>query len=230
MTGASDTGFRLGVLMLETRFPRPVGDIGNPASFPFDVIYDVVPGAAVGKVITGRGLAPELVDMFAERARGLEREGAKLVTTGCGFLIPHQDALRRAVTVPVVASSLCLLPYLRTVLPPGGQIGILTFDGPKLAETLSDEDKADLVIEGLENGSELHPVISQDRETLDIEAARADVAAAARRLADRAPDLAAVVLECTNLPPYRDVIDRAFSCRIYDIRDMILWHAGPGTM
>ena len=86
------------------------------------------------------------------------------------------------------------------------------------------------MIEGLENGSELHPVISQDRETLDIEAARADVAAAARRLADRAPDLTAVVLECTNLPPYRDVIDRAFSCRIYDIRDMILWHAGTNTV
>ena len=219
------TGFRLGVLMLETRFPRPVGDIGNPASFPFDVLYDVVPGAAVGKVITGRGLAPELVDLFAERARGLERAGASLITTGCGFLIPHQDDLRRAVTVPVIASSLCILPYLRTVLPAAAQIGILTFDGAKLAETLSDDEQADIVIEGLEHGSELHPVISHDRESLDVESARRDVAAASRRLADRAPGLAAVVLECTNLPPYRDVIDEAFSCPIYDIRDIILWHA-----
>ena len=218
-------GFSLGVLMLETRFPRPVGDIGNPQSFPFEVLYDVVPGAAVGKVITGRGLAPELVDMFAERARGLERAGADLITTGCGFLIPHQDDLRRAVSVPVVASSLCVLPYLRTVLPPAAQIGILTFDGPKLTETLNDAERADLVIEGLENGSELHPVISEDRTELDIEAARRDVAAAARQLAERAPDLAAVVLECTNLPPYRTVIDQAFSCPIYDIRDVILWQA-----
>ena len=164
--------------------------------------------------------------MFAERARGLERAGATLITTGCGFLIPHQDDLPRAVSVPVVASTLCLLPYLRTGLPPAARIGILTFDGPKLAETLSDEERADLVIEGLEGGSELHPVISGDRTELDVEAARRDVGAAARRLSDRAPGLAAVVLECTNLPPYRNVIDRAFSCPIYDIRDVILWHAG----
>ena len=85
MAVTPDTDFRLGVLMLETRFPRPVGDIGNPASFPFDVTYDVVPGAAVGKVVTGRGLAPPLVDMFAERARRLEREGATLIATGCGL-------------------------------------------------------------------------------------------------------------------------------------------------
>ena len=230
MSETPGTEFRLGVLMLETRFPRPVGDIGNPATFPFDVLYDVVPGAAVGKVITGRGLAPELVDMFAERARGLERAGASLITTGCGFLIPHQDDLRRAVTVPVVASSLCVLPYLRSVLPPSAQIGILTFDGAKLAETLSDDEQADIVIEGLENGSELHPVISQDRESLDVELARRDVAAAARRLADRAPELAAVVLECTNLPPYRDVIDEAFSCPVYGIKDIILWHVSTFTV
>ena len=32
----------LGVLMLETRFPRPVGDIGNPETFVFPVRHSVV--------------------------------------------------------------------------------------------------------------------------------------------------------------------------------------------
>ncbi|MGI9415053.1 MAG: aspartate/glutamate racemase family protein, partial [Hyphomicrobiales bacterium] len=133
-------------------------------------------------------------------------------------------------TVPLVASSLCLLPYLRTVLPPERPIGVLTFDGPKLAGTLGLEETASLAIEGIETGSELHPVISQDCELLDIDAARRDVAEAAQRLAARAPDLAAVVLECTNLPPYRDVIDPVFPCRVYDIRDIVLWHAGAAPL
>ena len=36
----------LGVLMLDTRFPRVVGDIGNPLTFDFPVRYEVVRGAS----------------------------------------------------------------------------------------------------------------------------------------------------------------------------------------
>ena len=55
----------LGILMLDTRFPRIVGDIGNAETFPFPVIYQTLEGlgpsdavAAIGGVEvwrTGRG-------------------------------------------------------------------------------------------------------------------------------------------------------------------------------
>lgn len=216
--------FCLGVLMLDNRFPRPPGDIGNSNTFPFKVIYDRVPGARVERVVTGHGLAPDLVQDFIRRAQTLERDGARLITTGCGFLLPHQDELSAQVTVPVVTSSLCILPYLRALAPPGRAIGILTFDGPKLHATLGG-DVEGLEIEGIETGTELHAVIAEDREALDFDAARGDVAAAARKLKERAPDIFAVVLECTNLPPYRDAIEQVFDCQIYDIRDLVHWHA-----
>ncbi|HTE36138.1 MAG TPA: hypothetical protein VK630_06300 [Reyranella sp.] len=34
----------LGILMLDTRFPRIEGDIGNPASFDFPVIFRTMKG------------------------------------------------------------------------------------------------------------------------------------------------------------------------------------------
>lgn len=42
----------LGILMLNTRFPRPPGDIGNPETWPFPVRYEVVEPATVGRVVT----------------------------------------------------------------------------------------------------------------------------------------------------------------------------------
>ena len=35
----------IGILMLETRFPRIPGDVGNARTWPFPVRYRVVPGA-----------------------------------------------------------------------------------------------------------------------------------------------------------------------------------------
>ncbi len=220
------SAFCLGVLMLDNRFPRPPGDIGNPQTFPFNVIYDKVPGARVEKVVTGQGLTPDLVAEFVGRARDLEHRGCNLITTGCGFLLAHQAELSAAVSVPVVTSALCILPYLHGLRPAGSSIGILTYDGPKLVATLGPDALPDLHIEGIESGSELHAVIADDRETLDTEAASADVRAAAERLAQKAPNLFAVVMECTNLPPYRDAVEEVLPCPLYDIRDLLHWHAG----
>ena len=218
--------FRLGVLMLDNRFPRPVGDIGNSGTFPFEVIYRKVAGARVERVVTGQGLAPDLLQEFKAHARELELQACDLITTGCGFLLPHQRDLAAEVSVPVVTSSLCILPYLRALSPPGQAIGILTYNSSKLNETIGPERGEGLVIEGIEGGAELHKVIAEDRDTLDVEAARADVRAAAENLKARAGKLSAVVLECTNLPPYRDIIDATFDCPVYDIRDLVHWHAG----
>ena len=40
---------RLGVIMLQTRFPRPLGDIGNPDTFRGTAIYERVEGAGVNQ-------------------------------------------------------------------------------------------------------------------------------------------------------------------------------------
>ena len=50
----------LGLLMLDTRFPRPPGDIGHPATFGFPVRRRVVEGAAPGRVVRGAAEDREL--------------------------------------------------------------------------------------------------------------------------------------------------------------------------
>jgi Asp/Glu/hydantoin racemase len=51
--------------------------------------------------------------------------------------------------------------------------------------------------------------------------AEADVAEAAHRLVKRAGKLDAVVLECTNLPPYREKLAEICGCPVLDIHDAI---------
>ena len=75
----------LGVLMLDTRFTRFVGEIGNPQSYSEPVLFEVVRGATVDKVVPAK--APPLLDDFiaaGERliARGADRDHHRLRISG----------------------------------------------------------------------------------------------------------------------------------------------------
>ena len=55
---------------------------------------------------------------------------------------------------------------------------------------------------------------------MDLERAGADVVAAAVALKARAPQLQAVVLECTNMPPYAQQVREATGLRVLSLRDL----------
>ena len=123
-------GAALGVLMLETRFPRLPGDIGNPASFDFPVLYATVAGADPETAV--RGDARRLLPNFIAAGRDLVAQGAAGLTTSCGFLAPFQNALADGCGVAVAASSLMQIPLVQRLLPDGRRAGVLTADAEAL--------------------------------------------------------------------------------------------------
>ena len=52
--GKAIYGAAVGILMLEARFPRIPGDMGNALSWPFPVLYRVVPQASPERVVQQR--------------------------------------------------------------------------------------------------------------------------------------------------------------------------------
>ena len=223
--------FVLGVIMLDTRFPRLPGEVGNPESFPFETRYRRVPSATVARVVSDRAPPADLTAAFVTAGRELAAEGAQLVVTSCGFLAPLQARLAEALPVPVMTSSLLLLPQLRALHGPAATLGVLTFDAGKLGPTqLGGLADGPLALAGLEQGRELHAAITEDRPRIDRAAAEADARAAARTLGERCPRLAAAVLECTNLSPYRQVIAEELGCPVYDLVQAVHWHAAAWTL
>src|SRR3954452_14210235 len=128
--GQNIYGFTVGILMLDTRFPRITGDMGNATTFPFPVRYHRVAGADPDLVVR-RG-AEGLLPAFIAGAQALEREGVGAITTNCGFLIKYQAELARAVRIPVFTSSLLLVPLVHRTLPAGQRIAIMTVNASTL--------------------------------------------------------------------------------------------------
>jgi Asp/Glu/hydantoin racemase len=221
-------GAPLGVLMLEARFPRIPGDMGNATTWPFPVLYRVVRGASPEKVVLegARGLLPD----FIAAARDLVDQGAEAITTNCGFLSLFQREIAQAVAVPVATSSLMQVPWVQATLPPGKRVGVVTISASTLTPRHLEAAGVplDTPIAGTENGREFFRVlIKGEGHDVDVDQARADVVDAGRQLCERNADIGALVLECTNMPPYAAALQAAVGVPVYDIYSMITWfHAG----
>lgn len=202
---------KLGVLMLDTRFPRLAGDIGNAATFAGEVDYEVVPRASVARLVAAEPDAA-LLGPFVDAGRRLVARGCNRIATSCGFLVLWQVPLAGALEVPVLSSSLLLLPRL-----PGA--GVLTFDPATLggAHLAAAGASADTPVDGLQPQDSLYRTIAEDRTELDQAAAEIEVIAAGRRLLQRAPRVRSIVLECTNFGPYRRALAESLGLPVHGI-------------
>ena len=221
--GFNQYGFTVGILMLDTRFPRIPGDMGNAATFDFPVRYHRVSGADPDLVVRrgAAGLLPE----FVAGARALEREGVGAITTNCGFLVKFQRELAGAVNVPVFTSSLLLAPLVHRMLPPRRRVGILTVNAgtltPEHLEGAGIPSDIPIAVAGLETEKEFTRVLLGDELELDVDAARAEHVKVARRLVGDHPDIGAIVLECTNMPPYTADVQRATGRPVFDVISLV---------
>ncbi|OZI53118.1 aspartate/glutamate racemase family protein [Bordetella genomosp. 4] len=226
--GKSLYGAPLGILMLDARFPRILGDMGNGQTWPFPVLYRVVRGASPEKVVLqgARGT----LDAFIEAGRELVDLGAEAITTNCGFLALFQQEFSQALGVPVATSSMMQVPWVQATLPPGKRVGLVTVSGSTLspAHLAAVNVPADIPVAGTENGKEFFRVlIKAEKEDMDIDLAQQDILEAGRDLVRRHPEVGAIVLECTNMPPYAAALQAELGLPVYDIYSMITWfHAG----
>jgi len=81
--GKSLYGAPLGILMLDARFPRIPGDMGNAQTWPFPVLYRVVRGASPEKVVLQAGLGT--LDAFVDTALTLSTRGPRPSPPTAGF-------------------------------------------------------------------------------------------------------------------------------------------------
>jgi hypothetical protein len=215
--------FSLGILKLDTRFPRLPGDVGNPATWPFPVRYKVVRDASPERVVRGR--AAGLIDAFVAAGRALAGEGCGALITTCGFLALHQRELARALPVPFASSSLMQLPVIERTLPAGKRAGVITIDAASLSKGHLAAVGADpeTPIVGVDPDGEFALAILGDLPSLDAAAAEREILAAGDALVAKHPDVAAVVLECANMPPYARALRGRLALPVHDMVSFGRW-------
>lgn len=213
---------KLGILMLDTRFPRIPGDVGNPSTWNFPVTYAVVPGATPQAIVLEDPDA--FVARFVDEGRKLVADGCVGIATTCGFLSVFRRRLARELGVPVAASALEQAGQIFQTLPEGRDLGILTISQESLSVAHLDAAGVppDTPVIGVAETGFGHTILA-DAPTLDVERSRAEMVEAAKALVAGHPRTAAVILECTNMVPYARDIAAATRLPVYSIYTYLTW-------
>ena len=208
----------LGILMLDTRFPRIVGDVGNAASYDFPVIFRTMEGIGSADAVAAHPDRPRVLAALKANAEALAAEGAVGLGTSCGFLALYQDDLAAVSPVPVATSALLHIRKLE-----GRRAGVITASAKNLtpAHLAAVGAPVDTPVVGLPEGGSFAGTFLRNGLTLDREAVEQEVVAAGRDLVARHPEVDTLVLECTNLPPYNAALEKALGLPVLDVLDLL---------
>ena len=221
--GKTVYGASVGILILETQFPRIIGDIGNAMTWPFPVQYRVVRGATPDGVVRKGGAG--LTQLFVDAAKDLVASGVDGITTNCGFLSLLQDDLKQALGVPVATSSLMQVPMVQAMLPAGKRVGVMTISKATLRSEhlIAAGAPADTPVIGTDQGNCFTRDVLSDAESIDFAACRQDNLDAAAMLVEQHKDIGAIVLECTNMSPYAADIRKQTGLPVFSIHSFVNW-------
>lgn len=214
---------RVGIIMLDTHFPRIKGDIGDPDTFNFPVLYEVVKGASPERIVLQADRS--LIQPFVAAGLSLINRGARIITTSCGFLALFHGELTQALGVPVISSSLQQVHIAQSIINQEQKVGIITASKRSLTPdhfTAIGIERNRVEIVGMEDAEEFTAVFINGKKTLNKGKCGEEMAAAALRLKNTHVDIGAIVLECTNMPPYSKLIRSVVGeLPIFDIVTMI---------
>ena len=219
---AESYGHSVGILLLDAHMPFPPGDVANASTYRYPVIYQRVPGLATEVCLNG---APEFAEAVCEGARELAARGVRGISSDCGFMLQYQQAAADAVDVPVALSSLLQLPLIERSLGPGKAIGVLTAESRNLStdflERAGIRPRNPIVIRGMQDEPEFRSAILEPTGTMDTDRIAEETVAMARRMREERPDLGAVLLECSLMPPYASVVQEALGLPVFDFVSLI---------
>jgi len=220
----------IGILCWELGFPRGLqqlekmpGNVICPRTFDFPVRYERVQGANFHTIVEEPSTDALLAMIKA--AQGMEKDGIRAITTSCGFNAIFQSELANSVSVPVFTSSLLQVPMVYRMLGRGHWVGIITAQKRFLTDKHLRETGIDrstpLCIEGLEDTGEWDRIHRRPEEEVDLRKLEKEIVQVGRRIVEKNQKTGAIVLECTDLPPFAKAIQKVTNLPVFDIVTLV---------
>ena len=214
-------GIPIGIIAIDLKYPKLPGNVVNASTYDFPVLYEKV-SFEIEELFRGDR---KIRDQIVKAAKKLESEGVRAIIGACGFFAHFQEDVKEAVRVPVYLSSLCQLPSIKIGLRAGQKVAVVAASGESVTEEMLSSVGGSMEdIEVFDVGSmESFGAIRWGRTELDNGKLTEDLMALGKKIRDEHPEIGAILLECSDLPPYAWAIQQASGLPVFDFISLIKW-------
>lgn len=219
------SGYSVGIIYIEdVWYPMVPGNVVNACTYPFPVRMRAVPNLNIERLFRAD---PAIADDIIALGRHMsEKEGIRALCSACGFFGNFHAKVAAALDIPVALSSLVQVPWIRNIIKPSQKIGVLTADASSLSRELLKscfiDDPDLLVVKDLRHAAEFSAILEY-RGQFDNGKVRDEVVTAALELLEGDRDIGAIVLECSDMPPYAYAVQSATQLPVFDFVTLIRW-------
>lgn len=214
-------GIPIGIIAIDLEYPKLPGNVVNASTYDFPVLYEKV-SFEIEALFRGD---EEIREGIVDAAKKLEAEGVRAIIGACGFFAHFQEDVKEAVSVPVYLSSLCQLPSIKVGLRSGQKIAVVAASGESVTDGMLRSVGGSMAdIEVFDVGAmESFAPIRWGKHTLDNGRLTEDMRALGARIKEEHPDIGAILLECSDLPPYAWAVQEGSGLPVYDFISLINW-------
>ena len=220
--GQRIAGHAVGIVVLDVWYPLLPGNVANAASFPFPVLYRILKGAGP-EILRGD---PSLLDKIIEAGKELESQGVRAIVGSCGYFGFYQKEAAAAFNVPTFLSSLLQVPMILQSLKAEQKVGILCASAdsltPRIFKACGINDLSRVSIIGAQGLHEFKNIL-QSSGHFNSSKLEEELVRLVKRFTKNHPDVRAILLECSDMPPYARAIQDAVRLPVFDFITMINW-------
>jgi hypothetical protein len=221
--GKAVAGHSVGILVLDLGYPLLPGNMANASTFGFPVRYRILKGTTTWQILNHD---PALLDMILEGGQDLEKDGVRAIVGACGYFGYYQKQAAARLQVPVFLSSLLQISMIRQALKPGQKIGVLCADDRSLSREVLQacgiEDPSNLIIAGVQDLPEFKNILYCTCHFNPAQLERELVKFSMNLVAEN-PEIGALLLECSDMPPFSWSIQNAVGLPVFDFITMVNW-------
>lgn len=220
----------IGIITLDRRYPLLPGNIASPDTYNFPVRIQKIPGLYNPPKLNSPKWKHDIENIL-HVANDLIANAAQAIVFSCGFFSLIQREMTRKLSVPVFTSPLMLIPFVAESIPGNGKLGILTLFKDSLTKDyfssvgVSTQIYKRLVLSDMSDAYEFRRIILVDASTADIDKWRDEVVNASCRLVKENPEIKLLLLECSDMPPFSCLIQKAIGLPVIDYYSLVKWVA-----
>jgi len=214
-------GHSIGIIAIDLAYPKLPGNVVNATTYPFPVLYKKVK-FDIELLFNGDD---SIREQIVDAALNLQSQGVRAIIGACGYFAHFQRDVVDAVDVPVYLSSLCQLPIISLGLRKDEKIAVFAASGESVSEEFLAKVGAtpdNLIIQDVGSLESFAP-IRWGKLELDNEALTRDLADISAKLVQEHPEISAILLECSDLPPYAYAIQAATGLPVFDFNTLVNW-------